>query len=748
MRRAFRVVACVTAALAFFAGAFFAGASAASADTAGVGVQRWSAQYAAGAPAVSNAEALSPDGSTVFVTGGDGFGPGSHETTLAYDAATGASKWRDAFPAAPGKAYSRGQAITTSPDGSTVYVSGDYECRTCSVDFTGVVTIAYDAATGHRRWLARYPADDGGFSIAVSPDGSKVFIDAMVDAPGGAPGTAGAQTETVALDASSGQRLWAERSNAEDNAIHSLAVTASTVYVVGEAPAGENGCYQSGGYDVTAYNMSTGATAWTSHYEMTTDDYLCGQPGALTASPDGSAIYVTGAGGTNNGVGGGNLGTVALDAHTGAQLWSVQNTNIGGDVDDSLAVSPDGSRLIVGTDDCAVLASCNIATLAYDATTGGPLWTTRYNGGGSSYAGDVALSHDGTTIFVTGTDQVGPSVSDAPVIAYDASSGDERWITTYADTAGEAVIPSRDGSSVYLAATATSASYIGAQRVTGLRPAERSAVSCGRTCGYATARFNARSGPGAIQDSSPALDYDGWASHYSKSAVGGAYRTSSRRGDVATYRTGRTTAVAWVTRVGPGMGRARFTVDGRHRQLIDLYAARPATRTFTVSGLRPATHTVRVTVLGTKRPASRGTAVTVDAIETLSSGTSSRPTSIAEESSPHMQYDGWAGVLTNSASGGSYRHSASPQATISVSFSGRSLGWITATGRAEGRAMVTIDGKRHLIDLYRNHPSARTSLVFSGLGRGEHHVTIRPTGRKDAASRSKQVVVDALAVRR
>jgi hypothetical protein len=71
-------------------------------------------------------------------------------------------------------------------------------------------TIAYDASTGAARWVSRYDGsgrNDGAGSIAVSPDGSEVFIagysinlnDDFQKAP---------EFLTVGYGASSGEQLW------------------------------------------------------------------------------------------------------------------------------------------------------------------------------------------------------------------------------------------------------------------------------------------------------------------------------------------------------------------------------------------------------------------------------------------------------------------------------------------------------------------------------------------------------------
>jgi hypothetical protein len=67
------------------------------------------------------------------------------------------------------------RSAAVSPDGSTVYVTG-YSQGTSSDEYA---TIAYNAATGARLWASRYndPSNYGAEanSVAVSPDGDTVL---------------------------------------------------------------------------------------------------------------------------------------------------------------------------------------------------------------------------------------------------------------------------------------------------------------------------------------------------------------------------------------------------------------------------------------------------------------------------------------------------------------------------------------------------------------------------------------------
>jgi hypothetical protein len=73
--------------------------------------------------------------------------------------------------------------------------------------------------------------------------------------------------------------------------------------------------------------------------------------------------------------------------------------------------------------------------------------------------------------------------------------------------------------------------------------------------------------------------------------------------------------VAFVSTLGPDRGKATIAVDGGAPQTIDLYSAsrRAATIVATAPGLGTGTHTVTISVLGTRNAASSGTRVDVDA---------------------------------------------------------------------------------------------------------------------------------------
>jgi outer membrane protein assembly factor BamB len=142
----------------------------------------------------ANTLAVSPDGSTVFVTGHDD----RKWITVAYDARTGARHWTAKYhPALSGANEADGLAV--SRDGSRVFVTGGTRSRAIGWD---AVTLAYDASTGEQLWEARSTGGPGkAYASAgeprVSPDGSAVYV------------TVG---RVFAYAAATGRRLWVSQS--------------------------------------------------------------------------------------------------------------------------------------------------------------------------------------------------------------------------------------------------------------------------------------------------------------------------------------------------------------------------------------------------------------------------------------------------------------------------------------------------------------------------------------------------------
>lgn len=170
----------------------------------------------------ASALAISGDGSKVFVTGES---PGSAQwdyTTVAYSAADGTQLWVTQYDGnAPKDGFDQPHAIASSPDGTMVFVTGG-SVGASGTDFD-YATVAYDAANGNQLWAKRYNGpvgDDVGRAVTVTPDGSKVIV------TGESTASSAWNAVTIAYATTTGDQLWGVRETS-DIAARGSAIVAS-----------------------------------------------------------------------------------------------------------------------------------------------------------------------------------------------------------------------------------------------------------------------------------------------------------------------------------------------------------------------------------------------------------------------------------------------------------------------------------------------------------------------------------------
>jgi DNA-binding beta-propeller fold protein YncE len=405
------------------------------------GTTLWTARYEAPANYQLQAAGLgvSPDGSTVFVTGSasSGGSPDQHIVTVAYNAATGARIWVARYYVPGGS--SDAASLAVSPDGSTVFVTGGAGATSGA---GGYVTMAYNAATGATLWVRRYdpPGDDGAaHAVVVSPDGSRVFVTGGI----GAESTDLTNFVTVAYDAATGTSLWVQHyvgpGDAGGGAVAAgMSPDGSILFVAGVADYSDGQTQ----FATLAYATATGALQWVAPYNV------FGTADSIAVSPDGARVYVTG-----------SDRTAAYDAATGASVWVADYGNgRRAGLATSVAVSPDGAAVFVtGSSITGKVDMGAYATVAYDAATGTTLWTQLYPGrSGSTRGASVAVSPDGTKVFVTGGDETAAGNTSYATLAYNVSTGTRLWARKYSgplsapDSEAASVQVSPDGSKVFV----------------------------------------------------------------------------------------------------------------------------------------------------------------------------------------------------------------------------------------------------------------------------------------------------------
>lgn len=358
--------------------------------------------------------ATSPDGSAIYVAGY------MHRREYvigavisAYNAATGAPLWQYKNFKGTGNQSTTLDGIAVSPDGSTVLAYGDLRLTPGS-PYQGWI-VAVDAATGAALWSVTETTANDITAMTVSPDGSSVFVSGDYD--------------TVAYNTATGATLWTVPGSFSSVAASS---DGTAVYVTGTEKMGTGG-HQRSDYLTEAYNAGTGAMLWSATYDVAKGTSVAT---AIAASPNGTAVFVTGTARGSSGVA--DLGTVAYNPATGARLWVRLTHSPAGSIGaKSLVVSPDGTALYA----IGGIPSANggaYFTAAYNAATGAPLWTARYNGPASASGGcavwDAAVSPDGTKVFVTGSSWSTPAEGAQPqyaTVAYDAGTGAQLWAARY-----------------------------------------------------------------------------------------------------------------------------------------------------------------------------------------------------------------------------------------------------------------------------------------------------------------------------
>ena len=260
----------------------------------------------------------------------------------------------------------QGASLAVSPDGSTVYVAGTHTVDEATLDLDWA-TIAYNTENGNIRWSRTYDApavdesDDGAAAVATSPNGQLVYV--------------------------TGHKTGAD-GNRE--------------------------------FRTVAYVASTGAAQWTAN-----DRYGVGQ--SLAVSPDGSTLVVTG----DYQLAMRRIGTIGYNAQTGDRLWlrvwdGPENIQA---LSRDIVMAPDGEHVFVAGIDAGSDGGYHYALLKY-GTDGSLSWTRRYQGVpgySEDFLTSVAITPDGGTVLATGYGSDGSDVADYATVAYDAGSGAKLW---------------------------------------------------------------------------------------------------------------------------------------------------------------------------------------------------------------------------------------------------------------------------------------------------------------------------------
>lgn len=389
---------------------------------------------------------VSPDGSRVYaLVSSIGLGTSYDYAVLAYDSVTGSRLWESRYNG-PENGSDSPARFALSPDGSRLYVTGTSWGNWSTQ--SDIVTLALDSASGSVLWTQRFSrlswygsTNEGACCLAVSPDGSRVFV----------AGASNDDYAVLAYEASTGVQIWSSFYTKPnwyewyDDIPTGLAVAGGGSLVVVTGWSWQSSewqyCFENDDFATVAFDAATGAQAWVS---------LHGSPGnrsdrafSIATSPDGETLFVAGI--TSYGACNGNpdaaYALVAYDVSTGQKLWTLSKPRADGYSHPyrSLAVAPDGSRVYFASRvedqpgyfpdnwiDFLLHPIPEANVMAVNTTGGFVEWESVFGrpGGLQEAPRAVAASPDGAILYVTGE-----TAGDIGTAAYDAVSGSMRWST-------------------------------------------------------------------------------------------------------------------------------------------------------------------------------------------------------------------------------------------------------------------------------------------------------------------------------
>ncbi len=278
------------------------------------GNQLWVARYEGPAAfwdiaySIAVANVRQPDGSKyeqVFATGRSNGASANNSdadyATVAYDGHTGAQLWVSRYDG-PGRDRDLAYAVGVSPDGASVFVTGESVGNGTTSDYA---TVSYDALTGAQRWIARYEKSDLdlALALAVSPSGNRVAVTGF-SVNDGALTAIDRSVATILYDAATGAQVWEDRHGETDGAaasklafshdgrrLYAAGLENGNVIGIGAGPVG--GQVGHAPALTVAYDVASGGEIWATHYSGPAGDE---GNSSVVVSPDDAHVYVTGGG--------------------------------------------------------------------------------------------------------------------------------------------------------------------------------------------------------------------------------------------------------------------------------------------------------------------------------------------------------------------------------------------------------------------------------------------------------------------
>lgn len=339
-------------------------------------------------------------------------------------------RWQNLEPAVDLQSWSV-EDVVPGPSGERVYAAGRGVTSEGQPNGTPVGFVAaLDAREGAVEWV---------FTTSGPENREARFHGLAIDASGQLLAAAGgtrvddqSALYAAAVNATTGEPRWTStvrdpevgHGRAEDVALtpdgrHLLATGTNTRVAV-------------------AFDGITGEHGWTVHADEMEDTIgFTGE--ALAAGPANERVYVTGRHHPSSSEANVSMGTLALDVEDGQRLWiATEPVDAGVGRGQDVAVDPTGHRVAVAGVVRDRATDSDRVTAVYEASSGEPLWTHRYDGhqGGSDEAKAVAFGPAGAGVYVTGTASTPDNETDAATTAFEATDGSVIWRATYDGGAG------------------------------------------------------------------------------------------------------------------------------------------------------------------------------------------------------------------------------------------------------------------------------------------------------------------------
>jgi len=252
-----------------------------------------------------------------------------------------------------------------------------------------------------------------------------------------------------------------------------------------------------------------------------------------------------------------------------------------------------------------------------------------------------------------------------------------------------------------------------------------------------------------IEHDAAGVTFDRFVTGYSPNYSGGGYVYGHGKWPGTKLRVRFTgSSITWYGPRQPVYGMADVYVDGiKQPGVADAYAS-DADKTlnaklFEVTGLTDGPHTLEIRPK--MRTATNGSIVVVDYFEV--EGADPKGGGIRRDEMTGTLSGPWIKGTNSAYINKAYHYSRHRTASFTMRFTGTRIAWIGPKTSGYGRAQVWIDGVyQGVVSQYGTLGWRERVWESKTLPSGNHTITIRPTGTKDAASKGTIVVIDAFDV--